>query len=83
MLDRYIDLELADNNVGISAMRLAGLVRLIPSETKCKVIKAGLLIYKARLTEGDYKGQSYLFVAESIVNSCIEFLPLIVELHFC
>ena len=66
MLDRYIDLELADNNVGISAMRLAGLVRLIPSETKCKVIKAGLLTYKVRLTEGDYKGQSCFVVAEFV-----------------
>lgn len=65
-LDRYLDLELADDDAGISAMRLAGMVRFLPSGTKCKVIKAGFLTYEVRLTEGDYNGQSCFVVAEFV-----------------
>lgn len=66
-LDRYIDLERADDNVGITAMRLNGLVRFIPSGTKCKVIKRGFTTYEVRLTEGEYNGQS-CFVVAGFVN---------------
>lgn len=66
-LDRYIELELADDDVGKSAMRLAGLVWLVPSGTKCKVIKSGFLKYEVRLTEGQYNGQS-CFVVREFVN---------------
>ena len=62
-LDRYIDLERADDDVGITAMRLNGLVRFIPSGTKCKVIKRGFTTYEVRLTEGEYNGQSCFVVA--------------------
>ena len=65
-LDRYMDLEMADDDVGITAMRLNGSVRFIPSGTKCKVIKRGFMTYEVRLTEGDYNGQNCFVVAEFV-----------------
>ena len=51
-LDRLIDLALADDSIGISHMRLAGRIWMVPNGTKCKVIKSGFTVYEVRLMEG-------------------------------
>lgn len=65
--DRFVTLAVADDDMGIAAMRLAGQIWLVPSGTECKIIKTGFTACEVRLMDGTYAGQSG-FVAREFIK---------------
>lgn len=64
--DEMIKAAAASDNIGIANMALAGLVVLIPSGTKVKVIDRTFGTRRVRILEGDYYGNAYWVAMEHV-----------------
>lgn len=66
--DRFTDLAVAGDVIGINHMLASGELLVTPSGTSCTVISRGFLVTEVRITEGVHRGRSAFVASERVAG---------------